>query len=273
MPNLLILEDDQAFRQMLTETLEEEYTVRAAGSADEALELASREHFDVVLTDVRMAGMDGLSFLAELRRRHGEIQSVVMTGFADSDAPGRALDSGVSDYLYKPFTMRQLLDSLERVVQRPKTRSFFARLKAGVRQLTGQAERSRAEAETHRDECCRAYYVAVRSRALALAAAYPLWLRFEQLCEDLEREQDPARVDQDFQALHRLIKAAARPGDRNLDVETFHRLYQKIASAEISSEELALAPFVRGLAADARQRSTDLASLHEKLWALTASGC
>lgn len=262
MPSLLILEDDQAFRQMLADTLEDEYSVRTAGSAEEALELAGREKFDVVLTDVRMAGMDGLAFLAELRRRQSDIQSVVMTGYADSEAPGRALDSGVSDYLYKPFTMKQLLDSLERVVQRPRTRSLFEKLKEGVRSLTGQAERERAEAETHRDEACRAYYVAVRSRALALAAAYPLWIRFEQLCEELERGQDGARLSQDFQALHRLIKASARPAERNLDVETFHGLYQRIANAQISSEQLALAPFLRGLS----QPTGELARLKQELW-------
>ncbi|MEW6283731.1 MAG: response regulator [Candidatus Eremiobacterota bacterium] len=281
---ILILEDDDRFRETLQETLEDFYVVHGAASAAEALRLAEGTRFDLVISDVRMAGMDGLECLAQLRERFPQLESIVMTGYADEDAPPRALQVQASDYLYKPFTISQLLMAVRRVLDRKKERGSYLGLLqsvvAGYKRLVGQdpeslAQREMAAVELRHDATFRTLFVAIRSRAMDERIAYALWIRLEQLEEELEKARDPIlshsearqRLSGDYEALQRLVQAAARPRSRRASPDQFARLFARVQAGDVSTEQLILAPFIRDVPEEVRAGSGDLQQLYSALWA------
>jgi len=85
---------------------------RLARNAEEALaEVASRPP-DVVVLDVRMPGMDGLTVLAEIKRRHPGVQVIMLTGHASVEAAVQGMELGAFDYLVKPVALEDLLQKI-----------------------------------------------------------------------------------------------------------------------------------------------------------------
>lgn len=108
---ILLLEDDAELLVVIRETLEEEgYQVLAAQSGEDALGLSYQQEFDLLVTDVRLPGIDGLDTLLRVRELQPEVRGIVMTGYASEDDTIRALRLGVGEYLKKPFTLQQLLE-------------------------------------------------------------------------------------------------------------------------------------------------------------------
>ncbi|HYJ47607.1 MAG TPA: response regulator, partial [Pyrinomonadaceae bacterium] len=100
---LLVVDDEENLRITTAAILEQEgYHVETASSGNEAVSLLEQSEFDLVLTDLHMEGGDGLSVLAEIRRRAPLTISVVLTGFASVESAIAALQQGAYDYLVKP---------------------------------------------------------------------------------------------------------------------------------------------------------------------------
>ena len=93
---------------------QEGYDVSTASDGREALEMAARHHYDLVLTDLRMDDMDGSTLLHELQQRHPSVVTIVLTGYASIESSIDALRQGVYDYLVKPC----VIDDLKRTVRR-----------------------------------------------------------------------------------------------------------------------------------------------------------
>ncbi|MCE7873465.1 response regulator [bacterium CPR1] len=111
--SLLILEDDVQVARSLERALKAQgYQVEVALNASEALEIARSRPLDLILCDVRMPGVDGLEALASLRTLQEGLRSIVMTGYASEDAPIRAIQNRVDDYLLKPVPLDRLLASV-----------------------------------------------------------------------------------------------------------------------------------------------------------------
>lgn len=116
--HILVIEDDELMRMSLeTELSLAGYRVTVAENGYKALELAKDHHFDLVVSDVRMAGMDGLQTLTALKEVQPSARSIVITGYADPDAPIKAVKLKVDDYLLKPFTSDDLLNSVRQSLQ------------------------------------------------------------------------------------------------------------------------------------------------------------
>jgi DNA-binding NtrC family response regulator len=79
-----------------------------ADSGEKALEIIESKDVDLVLSDIRMPGMDGLELTAELRQMHPDIPVVLMTGYPSVDTAVAALRQKVSDYVTKPFNINKL---------------------------------------------------------------------------------------------------------------------------------------------------------------------
>jgi len=110
---ILVVDDDDFMRESLKLELETAgYVVSAAGSGTDALEVARRDLFDLVLCDVRMPGMSGTDALHGLKQLQPELRQIVITGYASADAPLAALKLRVDDYLMKPFSTDELLRSV-----------------------------------------------------------------------------------------------------------------------------------------------------------------
>jgi DNA-binding NtrC family response regulator len=113
---LLLAEDDQQLREMLVEALTlESVHVVACDNAEEALDVAADQHFDLALFDVVMAGMSGIEALSALRHMQPNIGIVVMTGFATVEVAVEAMKKGADEFLTKPFQLSSLSVTLKRV--------------------------------------------------------------------------------------------------------------------------------------------------------------
>jgi NtrC-family two-component system response regulator AlgB len=118
MASILIVDDERNIREHLA-TYVRGLGHRAEVAADAVAALASldRHDFDVVFSDVRMAGIDGLALLREIRRRRPEAVVVLMTAFATVQGAVEAMRAGAYDYLVKPFSLDEVGLLLERVLE------------------------------------------------------------------------------------------------------------------------------------------------------------
>ena len=117
--SLLVVDDDELVRMSLElEASDAGFHVASAGSGPEALELAGRNHFDVVVCDIRMPGMDGLEVIERLKSLQPYAGTIVITAYASPDTPVRALKLRVDDYLLKPFDGPTFLASVRQVLGR-----------------------------------------------------------------------------------------------------------------------------------------------------------
>ena len=125
---LLLVEDDAAVRRSLEETLRETgYDVSVAENAENALGRLAEARPEVVLTDVRMPGMDGISLLRILRERAPGTDVIVMTAFDDMPTVVSAMREGAFELLVKPLRLADVRDVIARVFEDRRTREAAQR--------------------------------------------------------------------------------------------------------------------------------------------------
>jgi cyclic di-GMP phosphodiesterase len=116
---LLVVDDEHAIAELLSRHLEREgYRVSLAFDGDEALETLENARFDVVLTDIRMPGRDGIALLEASKQLDSTLPVVVLTSINDVDTAVRAMRMGADDYILKPFTLDALSVAVERSLER-----------------------------------------------------------------------------------------------------------------------------------------------------------
>ncbi len=112
---ILVVEDDPNLREAVCDTLElAGQAVLSAPGGEEALRLLGEQAVALVVSDVRMMPMDGITLLKEVRARFPHLPVVLMTAFADVDRAVEAMRSGACDFLLKPFEPRALLEHVAR---------------------------------------------------------------------------------------------------------------------------------------------------------------
>ncbi|HGY9572110.1 TPA: response regulator [Vibrio fluvialis] len=113
---LLLAEDDPQLREVLIEALTlESFAVTACGNAEDALDIAAKQPFDLALFDVVMGGMTGIDALTTLRRLQPNIGIIITTAFATVDIAVDAMKKGADEFLTKPFNLAALSVTLKRV--------------------------------------------------------------------------------------------------------------------------------------------------------------
>jgi DNA-binding response OmpR family regulator len=109
---VLVVEDNQANRELFVDSLNSSSTYKATGvnSAEEAMELCKSDSFDLIMLDMMLPGRNGLEFCRWLRQQPGGQKSFVMvvTGRTSEDDIGEIFASGANDYLAKPLTLEVL---------------------------------------------------------------------------------------------------------------------------------------------------------------------
>jgi DNA-binding NtrC family response regulator len=114
---VLIVEDDDLMRELMTKILAgEHYHIFQASSGEEALQLIQEQTIDLVLTDLRLAGMSGLQLLTEIRALDQEIVVIMMTAYASVETAVEAMRKGAYDYLTKPFINDEIRVMLRRAL-------------------------------------------------------------------------------------------------------------------------------------------------------------
>jgi DNA-binding NtrC family response regulator len=132
-PLILVAEDEDLMRAIISRLLEEAgYRVAAVAGAEEALEVFAAEDVSVTLTDIRMAGMDGLELLDRVKDIDPEALVVVMTAYSSVDSAVAALRKGAYDYVTKPFVNEDLLQSVKNALRQ---RELFRENRALRREL------------------------------------------------------------------------------------------------------------------------------------------
>ncbi|MFB3923514.1 MAG: sigma-54-dependent transcriptional regulator [Terriglobia bacterium] len=109
MPTILIVEDEPKMLRLLELNLSEEgYSVQTAGDAETGLKLLSQNRADLVITDLKLPGMNGLEFLQAVKRHDARIPVVVMTAYGTVETAVEAMKAGASDYVLKPFSLEEI---------------------------------------------------------------------------------------------------------------------------------------------------------------------
>ncbi|MBI1849080.1 MAG: response regulator [Planctomycetes bacterium] len=121
--SILIVDDEPRIRELMLEILESDgFRVVACESGPRALERLRRDSFQLILTDLMMPGMDGLTLVRKARALDPTLAAVILTGHASTDSAVSALRSGVDDYLVKPFEVDELREVIRRTFERQRER-------------------------------------------------------------------------------------------------------------------------------------------------------
>lgn len=114
-PKILIVDDELLIRDLLYDFFaSKDFQIQTANDAYEAMQLvAKHDDFDVVLTDIKMEGEDGLSFVDKLRNAHPDLPIIVMTGYPSVESAVEALRKRVYDYIIKPFNINRLFATVK----------------------------------------------------------------------------------------------------------------------------------------------------------------
>ncbi len=118
MINILVVDDEEPFRRLLNKELTRKgYAVEVARDGNEALRLLHERSFDVVLLDVVMPGVDGLSLMKKLKEDSGAPAIIVLTGKATVETAVEAMKNGAYDYLTKPYKLDELAIIIDRAYE------------------------------------------------------------------------------------------------------------------------------------------------------------
>lgn len=119
-PRVLIVDDEQTVRDLVAKTLSmADYDVDTAPDGPSALDRLNSTEYDLLITDLKMPGMDGLSVIREVRRRSTELPIVIITGYSTEASAIEAINLGVSGYLTKPFRLPRVLAVAARALGEP----------------------------------------------------------------------------------------------------------------------------------------------------------
>jgi DNA-binding NtrC family response regulator len=148
---ILVVDDEASARHALSEILSDEgYQVKMAGDGFRAIAAAQEFLPDVVLTDLKMPGMDGMSLLARLKEVHPETAVILMTAFGAVESAVLAMRAGATNYLTKPLNSDELLLVIERALEdaslRRETRELRDKLneRYDFSNIVGQSAEMRA---------------------------------------------------------------------------------------------------------------------------------
>ena len=115
---ILVIDDDTSLRRILEYNLQEEgYDVQAASSGEEGLYMFGQFQPDLVITDMKMPGMDGLGVLKSVKDRSPETLVMIITAFGTVDVAVEAMKAGAYDYITKPFNREELKLTVRKALQ------------------------------------------------------------------------------------------------------------------------------------------------------------
>jgi DNA-binding response OmpR family regulator len=118
---ILVVDDEPNILSILKEFMElERYKVTTALNAEEGLSLLRQQNFHAVVTDLMLPGMNGLEFMERVKKRYGHIPVVLITGYAGQFTPDHAIEQGADGYFKKPFNNKELIRTLEAILQKYK---------------------------------------------------------------------------------------------------------------------------------------------------------
>ena len=118
MARILVAEDERAVREFVCRALDQEgHTVTSVEDGLEALSQLAIREFDLLLTDIVMPGMDGIALALKVARDQPDLPILLMSGYAIERQRAHNLDALIHEVIAKPFTLRQILDAVAKVLK------------------------------------------------------------------------------------------------------------------------------------------------------------
>lgn len=117
--SILVLDDEQIVLKRLQPALERSgYKVETFSRSADAFDRVDEKTFDIVITDLKMEGSDGMAFLTHVKKIAPETEVIVITGFATMDTAKESFKKGVFDFLAKPFKLGELIEAVKKAEKR-----------------------------------------------------------------------------------------------------------------------------------------------------------
>ncbi len=114
---ILVVDDDISIRKILFDLLEKErYYVELASNSEDALEKIKETAFDLIISDIRMPGMDGFKLLEKIRTMNVDSTVIFITGYGSVNDAVEAIKLGVVDYIEKPFDIGQFKNLVSQIL-------------------------------------------------------------------------------------------------------------------------------------------------------------
>ena len=282
MAKILVVEDDVNMNEILVSTLTDmDDEVLSAFDGEQAVELCRENHFDLVLTDVRLPGADGVETLGNIRKILPKVKCIVITGYASEDTPVRAIRLNVDDYLFKPFSLKYFHKSVRRVLRSDKERKSSWALFQKVFSILGPSkDRELEKLVLQRQEAFRALFVGARSNFLSVKAACEIYIKLEMLEERFRPLLNSKTPDSPkmrelrimFTDLHSRIgefesgAGQEAPNEGLVPLEQFRTLYEAMKDSEIGLDDLQYAPLLRTAPDERFETLPEMLVLKRKLW-------
>ncbi|NMB02450.1 MAG: response regulator [Firmicutes bacterium] len=141
MCNLLIAEDEKYLREKVTQNVDwgsHGYQVFVARDGEEALEIIKNEQIHILVTDIRMPGMDGLELTERAKAINEHLKVIIISGHAEFELAQSSIRLGVEDYLLKPFRTQRLLDVVQKAREKLDAERERRELQQGQEELAKQ---------------------------------------------------------------------------------------------------------------------------------------
>ncbi len=166
--SILVVDDEMGPREALRMILKNRYEVTTAENGEHALYHIGRKDFAVAIVDIKMAEMDGLQLLKNIKEVKPDLEVILMTAYASVESAKSALRYGALDYLIKPFDHRDVMDIVEKGVSKRKehlrTRLEIERLHIATTELSREIEEAKQSIENHYASTVKALLAAIDAK-------------------------------------------------------------------------------------------------------------
>ncbi len=129
--HILIIDDEKHMCSVLQTALENDHTsISVAYSGEQAMAALQQKEFNIVISDIKMPGMNGLQVLKRVKQKHRNTEVLLMTAYADAQTAVEAMKNGAYDYIIKPFEIDALRHKIQNIIQKNQLASENKSLKA-----------------------------------------------------------------------------------------------------------------------------------------------
>lgn len=140
--HVLVVDDDAFISDLLNRFLSKQgYAVSLAEGGPQALDVLEAGGVDIVLVDLMLEGMDGITLIGEIKKRGIDVILIMMTGHPTLETALEAMKQGVQDYLIKPFKLEQLSEVIRRCLQERRHRDEIDRLQGELEEAREQIQK------------------------------------------------------------------------------------------------------------------------------------
>ncbi len=128
---ILVIDDELDMLTLLRMIIEDntDYAVQTTNNPSEGLKMLTEDDYDLVITDLKMPGMDGLELQEELTEIKPEIPLIIVTAYGSLETADEAMKKGVADFITKPFRKDSILFTIKRVLELARMKRENAELK------------------------------------------------------------------------------------------------------------------------------------------------